>query len=162
MQRPYAPMQSTSTTSPSLVLNGNTRSLPSTSPDSQMGPAIATSSLQKRPDKALTGRTRRTIIEDQKRRKIRLALLQRLGQVQNAVVRLVQGWTNQRVHAGVDANIGGSTLALDLVDTREQNTALGYNVPPRLHPHLKGGKAGSELGNMRVHNSQVDGLQTQE
>eukprot|EP00042_Codosiga_hollandica_P047334 m.511562 g.511562 ORF g.511562 m.511562 type:complete len:56 (+) comp57426_c0_seq8:91-258(+) len=30
MQRPYAPMQSTSTTSPSLVLNGNTRSLQTT------------------------------------------------------------------------------------------------------------------------------------
>ncbi len=59
------------------------------------------------------------------------------GEIDDLVPGLVQGRANQRIHAGINADIAHLALALGLGDPCQQHTGLGHQKPARLHPQLE-------------------------
>src|SRR5690348_6035944 len=57
-------------------------------------------------------------------------------EVGDLVPGVVQGRTDQAVHAGVHAEIAPAALALGLGDARQQHAGVGHQVATRLHPQL--------------------------
>ena len=78
-------------------------------------------------------------------------------EVDDRVIRAVQGRANQRVHPGIDPHIGHVALGLDLGDADQERAGMRHQKAAGLHPERIAGVSRLEVRQRSVHGIEIEG-----